>query len=230
MSNCNILVIETDEAIREMLVLVLEQANFIPKAVDNVVHAQTLLDNKSYDLILLDWRFNGGAGVEWAMRLKKDPVYKEIPIVFLITRGEEDFIINSLDVGADDYITKAFSPKELIARLRIALLRCGKNQQLAQVKLGDITLDTEQRRFCIGDQWLDVGPTRFKIMHFFMTHPDKVYTRDQLMDYIWGRRIYIEERTVDVHIRRLRKSLEELGRADLVQTVRGQGYRFSLAA
>ena len=227
MSNCNILVVESDEAVREMLGLVLEQANFIPKAVDNVTQAQALLDTRFYDLILLDWRFNGGAGIEWAMRLKNDPIYKDIPIVFLIARGEEEFIINSLDVGADDYITKPFSPRELIARLRVVLLRRGKNQQLAQVKLGDITLDTDQHRFCIGDKWLDVGPTRFKIMHFFMTHPDKVFTRDQLLDHIWGRKVYVEERTVDVHIRRLRKSLDELGRADLVQTVRGHGYRFS---
>ena len=229
MSNCNILVVVNDEAIRETLVMVLERGNFTPKTVDNVLQAQSLLKRNFYDLILSDGCLNSGAGFEWIMNLKNDPVYKEIPVVFLIARGEEESIINRLDVVADDYVTSLFSPSDIIARLRVVLLRRGKDQRLAQVRLGDIMLDAEQYRFSIGDKWIEVGPTRFRIMQFFMTHPDKVFTRDQLLNHIWGQRVYIEERTVDVHIRRLRMALNEYGRADLVQTVRGRGYRFSLA-
>ena len=232
MSTCNILVVENDSAVREMLGLVLEHAGFLSTTVSDVTDAQDAIESNYYDLILLDWRMQGTAGVEWGMKLKKDELFKNIPIVYLIARGEEEFILNGLELGVEDYVTKPFSPKELIARIRIVLLRQGKDSRdsQAQVKLGDIVLDTEQRRFSIGDKWLEVGPTRFRLMHFFMTHPDKVFTRNQLMDHIWGRRVYIEERTIDVHIRRLRQSLDEHGRGDLVQTVRGFGYRFSLVA
>jgi two-component system phosphate regulon response regulator PhoB len=166
--------------------------------------------------------------IEWARRLKKEPVYKEIPIIVLTARGEEEDKIRGLEIGADDYMTKPFSPKELIARIRAVLRRSGKIQGQAQIILGDLILDTEQHRLTISDKQLEVSPTEYRLMQFFMTHPDKVYTRTQLLDQVWGRSVYIEERTIDVHIRRLRKILEEHGREDLVQTVRGFGYRFSL--
>jgi two-component system phosphate regulon response regulator PhoB len=228
MSSFNILVVEDEDAIREMLMMVLEQAGFMPIAAADAEEAQKVLDDNLPDLILLDWMLPGISGVEWARRLKKEPIYRDIPIILLTARGEEEDKVRGLEIGADDYVSKPFSPKELVARIRAVLRRSGKIQGLAQITLGDLMLDTEQHRLSIGDKQLEVSPTEFRLMHFFMTHPDKVYSRTQLLDQVWGRSVYIEERTIDVHIRRLRKILEEYGREDLVQTVRGFGYRFSL--
>ena len=228
MSSFNILVVEDEDAIRGMLMMVLEQAGFMPFAAADAEDAQKVLDDKLPDLILLDWMLPGISGVEWARRLKKEPIYRDIPIILLTARGEEEDKVRGLEIGADDYVSKPFSPKELVARIRAVLRRSGKIQGQAQITLGDLILDTEQHRLSIGDKQLEVSPTEFRFMHFFMTHPDKVYSRTQLLDQVWGRSVYIEERTIDVHIRRLRKILEEYGREDLVQTVRGFGYRFSL--
>ena len=228
MSSFNILVVEDEDAIRGMLMMILEQAGFVPIAAADAEEAQKALDDNLPDLILLDWMLPGISGVEWARRLKKEPIYRDIPIIVLTARGEEEDKVRGLEIGADDYMTKPFSPKELVARIRAVLRRSGKIQGQAQIILGDLILDTEQHRLSIGDKQLEVSPTEFRLMHFFMTHPDKVYSRTQLLDQVWGRSVYIEERTIDVHIRRLRKILEEYGREDLVQTVRGFGYRFSL--
>ena len=228
MSSFTILVVEDEEAIREMLMMVLGQAGFMPIAAADAEEAQKALDENLPDLVLLDWMLPGISGVEWARRLKKEPIYRDIPIILLTARGEEEDKVRGLEIGADDYITKPFSPKELVARIRAVLRRSGKIQGQAQITLGDLMLDTEQHRLSIGDKQLEVSPTEFRLMHFFMTHPDKVYSRTQLLDQVWGRSVYIEERTIDVHIRRLRRILEEYGREDLVQTVRGFGYRFSL--
>ena len=228
MSSFNILVVEDEDAIREMLMMVLEQAGFVPIAAADAEDAQKSLDDNLPDLILLDWMLPGISGVEWARRLKKEPIYRDISIILLTARGEEEDKVRGLEIGADDYVSKPFSPKELVARIRAVLRRSGKIQGQAQITLGDLMLDTEQHRLSIGDKQLEVSPTEFRLMHFFMTHPDKVYSRTQLLDQVWGRSVYIEERTIDVHIRRLRKILEEYGREDLVQTVRGFGYRFSL--
>jgi two-component system phosphate regulon response regulator PhoB len=170
----------------------------------------------------------GMSGAEWARRLKKEALYQEIPIILLTARGEEEDKVRGLEIGADDYMTKPFSPKELVARIRAVLRRSGKTQGQPQIVMGDLILDTEQHRLSINDKPVEVSPTEFRLMHFFMTHPNKVYSRSQLLDQVWGRSVYIEERTIDVHIRRLRKILEEFGREDIVQTVRGFGYRFSL--
>jgi two-component system phosphate regulon response regulator PhoB len=228
MSNLNILVVEDEDAIRGMLMMVLEQAGFVPVAAADAEEAQKALDDNFPDLILLDWMLPGISGVEWARRLKKEPMYRELPIILLTARGEEEDKVKGLEIGADDYVTKPFSPKELVARIRAVLRRSGKIQGQAQIVLGDLVLDTEQHRLSISDKQLEVSPTEFRLMQFFMTHPDKVYSRTQLLDQVWGRSVYIEERTIDVHIRRLRKILGEYGREDLVQTVRGFGYRFSL--
>jgi two-component system phosphate regulon response regulator PhoB len=228
MSRFKILVVEDEDAIRGMLMMVLEQAGFMSIAAVDAEEAQKMLDENLPDLILLDWMLPGISGVEWARRLKKDQTNRELPIILLTARGEEEDKVRGLEIGADDYMTKPFSPKELVARVRAVLRRSGKIQGSAQIELGDLVLDTEQHRLCIGDKQLDVSPTEFRLMLFFMTHPDKVYNRSQLLDQVWGRSVYIEERTVDVHIRRLRKILGEYGREDLVQTVRGFGYRFSL--
>lgn len=228
MSRLSILVVEDEDAIRGMLMMVLEQAGYKSIAVADAEEAQKALDDISPDLVLLDWMLSGISGVEWAKRLKKEPAYRDLPIILLTARGEEEDKVRGLEIGADDYITKPFSPKELIARIRAVLRRSGKIQGSVQISLGDLVLDTEQHRLSIGNKQLEVSPTEFRLMQFFMTHPDKVYSRTQLLDQVWGRSVYIEERTIDVHIRRLRKILSEHGREELVQTVRGFGYRFSL--
>jgi two-component system, OmpR family, phosphate regulon response regulator PhoB len=228
MSKINILIVEDEAAIRGMLMIVLEQAGFIPIAAAEIDSAQKILADDTPDLILLDWMLPGISGVEWARRLKKDPSYRDLPIILLTARGEEEDKVRGLEIGADDYLTKPFSPKELVARIRAVLRRSGKLQGSSQITLGGLILDTEQHRLTIGEKQLDVSPTEFRLMQFFMTHPDKVFSRTQLLDQVWGRSVYIEERTVDVHIRRLRKILGDYGKEDLVQTVRGFGYRFSL--
>ena len=228
MTHCNILVVEDEDAIRAMLIMVLEQAGFFPIAAADVQEAQKALDEGLPDLILLDWMLPGISGVEWARRLRKEPLYQDLAVILLTARGEEEDKIRGFSCGADDYVTKPFSPKELIARIRAVLRRTGKLQGATTIIQGDLVLDVEQHRLTIGTHQLEVSPTEFRLIHFFMTHPDKVYSRSQLLDQVWGRSIYIEERTIDVHIRRLRKILAEHNREELVQTVRGFGYRFSL--
>lgn len=228
MNKITILIVEDEDAIRRMLMIVLEQAGFMALPAADASEAQKTLERSTVDLVLLDWMLPGISGAEWARRLKKESTFKDLPIILLTARGEEEDKVKGLEIGADDYITKPFSPKELVARIRAVLRRSGKMQGVAQIALGDLILDTERHRLSIGDRQLDVSPTEFRLMQFFMTHPDKVYSRAQLLDQVWGRSVFIEERTVDVHIRRLRKILGEYGREDLVQTVRGFGYRFSL--
>ncbi|WP_031430874.1 phosphate regulon transcriptional regulator PhoB [Methylomicrobium agile] len=230
MTKSTILVVEDEEAIRAMLLLVLEKAGFTAYAAGDAREAQAVLDQTPVDLILLDWMLPGISGAEWGRRLRKETAYQDLPIILLTARGEEEDKVRGFDVGVDDYMTKPFSPKELIARIRAVLRRSGKLSDAGQIVLGDMMLDAEQHRLSIGERQLEVSPTEFRLIQFFMTHPDKVYTRTQLLDQVWGRSVYIEERTVDVHIRRLRKILAEYGREELLQTVRGFGYRFSLTA
>ncbi len=229
MPKFNILVVEDEDAIREMLTMVLQQADFSVHPATDIKQAQITLQESSPDLILLDWMLPLISGVEWARRLKKDPDHRDIPIILLTARGEEEDKVKGLEIGADDYVTKPFSPKELIARIKAVLRRSGKMHDLAQIEAAGLILDTEQHQLTIANKRLTVSPTEFRLMHFFMTHPNKVYSRTQLLDQVWGRSTFIEERTVDVHIRRLRKVLAEHGREDLVQTVRGFGYRFSMS-
>jgi two-component system phosphate regulon response regulator PhoB len=230
MTKPTILVVEDEAAIRAMLLLVLEKAGFTAYAAGNAREAQAMLDQTAVDLILLDWMLPGISGAEWARRLRKETAFQDLPIILLTARGEEEDKVRGFDVGVDDYMTKPFSPKELVARIRAVLRRSGKYPEAGLIVLGDMRLDAEQHRLSIGERQLEVSPTEFRLIQFFMTHPDKVYTRTQLLDQVWGRSVYIEERTVDVHIRRLRKILAEYGREELLQTVRGFGYRFSLTA
>lgn len=230
MSNLNVLVVEDEDAIREMLVMVLEQADLKVTAVASAEQALAALAECRVDLVVLDWMLPGISGIELARRLKKEPGYKDLPIILLTARGEEEDKIRGLEIGADDYMTKPFSPKELIARIKAVMRRSGKLTETGQLSIGDLTLDAEQHRLTIAGKALDVSPTEFRLMQFFMTNPDKVYSRTHLLDQVWGRSVYIEERTVDVHIRRLRKLLAEFGREELIQTVRGFGYRFSMVA
>lgn len=227
----NILVVEDEEAIKDMLVIVLEQVGFNVLAADNAEDAQkVLLANVMPDLMLLDWMLPDMNGIEFAKRLKKDDIYKELPIILLTARGEEEDKVKGLEIGADDYVTKPFSPRELIARIKAVIRRSNKISEGGILTVEDLFLDIEQHRLTINDKAVELSPTEFKLMQFFMTHQDKVYSRTQLLDQVWGRSIYIEERTVDVHIRRLRKILETYQREHLIQTVRGFGYRFSTVA
>jgi two-component system phosphate regulon response regulator PhoB len=229
MANLNILVVEDEDAIREMLIMVLEQAGLQVSAAASAEEALSALAENRVDLLVLDWMLPGMSGIELARRLKKESSYKELPIILLTARGEEEDKIRGLEIGADDYITKPFSPKELVARIKAVMRRSGKLSETGQLTLGDLTLDAEQHRLAIAGKVIDVSPTEFRLMQFFMTNPDKVYSRTHLLDQVWGRSVYIEERTVDVHIRRLRKLLAEFDREDLIQTVRGFGYRLSMA-
>lgn len=227
MPEINVLVVEDEEAIREMLVMVLEQAGFSVQAAPDAQQALNLLSKRASDLILLDWMLPGMSGVEWAKRLKKDRLYGDIPIILVTARGEEEDRVRGLDVGADDYVSKPFSPRELIARIRAVLRRSGKLGKDGRIVVGGIALDSGEHRVSIDGSDLAVSPTEYRLLEFFLTHSGKVYSRTQLLDQVWGRSTFIEERTVDVHIRRLRKILSEHGREDQIQTVRGFGYRFS---
>jgi two-component system phosphate regulon response regulator PhoB len=192
-----------------MLVMALEQAGLGVIAVSSAEQAQQALAENMMDLILLDWMLPGISGIELARRLKNDSGFKELPIILLTARGEEEDKIRGLEIGADDYVTKPFSPKELIARIKAVMRRSGKLSDSGLLNVGDLTLDSEQHRLTIAGHTLEVSPTEFRLMQFFMTNPDKVYSRTHLLDQVWGRSVYIEERTVDVHIRRLRKILAE---------------------
>jgi two-component system phosphate regulon response regulator PhoB len=227
MSAINVLVVEDEDAIREMLGIVLEQADFMVQAAPDTQKAQTIMAEQQPDLIVLDWMLPGLSGVEWARRLKKDKTFGDVPIIMVTARGEEEDKIRGLDVGADDYITKPFSPRELIARIKAVLRRSSKHNKLGRIEVGRIVLFTDEHRVNIADNPVVLSPTEYRLLEFFLTHPDKVYSRSQLLDQVWGRSSFIEERTVDVHIRRLRKILFEYHCEDMIQTVRGFGYRFS---
>lgn len=223
----NILVVEDDIAIRDMIRDMLEVADFSVEVATDVPKAQALLQSRRPDLILLDWMLPGQSGLEWAKRLRKDDEYANLPIIMLTARTEEDDKIKSFDTGVDDHISKPFSSRELIARIRAVLRRSGKVDLKTRIDIGGVSLITEQHRVLIGDVPINISPTEYRLMEFFLTHPDRVYSRTQLLDQVWGRHNFIEERTVDVHIRRLRKVLTEFGRENMIQTVRGFGYRFS---
>ena len=227
MSQFTILVVEDEEAIRSMLVMVLQQYDFNVLEAGDVAQAQLILDDNHPDLILLDWMLPKITGAEWTRRLKSSDDFRDLPIILVTAKGEESDKIHGLDIGADDYVTKPFSPKELVSRIKAVLRRSGKIHDLTQIKFQDIILDTAQHRASIAGNEIDISPTEFRVLSFFLTHPDKVYNRTQLLDQVWGRSVYIEERTVDVHIRRLRKILGKHQREVWLQTVRGFGYRFS---
>lgn len=227
MNTIDVLVVEDEDAIREMLGIVLEEADFSVRLTQDTQQAQSQISIAAPDLILLDWMLPGLSGAEWARRLKKDKDFRNIPIIMLTARGEEEDKIRGLDVGADDYITKPFSPRELIARIRAVLRRSGRLGKVSRIELGGIALISEEHRVTISNNPVVLSPTEYRLLEFFLTHPDKVYSRGQLLDQVWGRSSFIEERTVDVHIRRLRKILSEHQREEMIQTVRGFGYRFS---
>jgi len=222
-----ILVVEDEAPIREMVSFVLEQNGFLPVEAEDYDSAVNLLIEPYPDLILLDWMLPGGSGIQLIKYLKRDAITREIPVMMLTARGEEEDRVRGLEVGADDYITKPFSPKELIARIKAVIRRISPMAVEDVIEMRGLSLDPSSHRVMTGADPLDMGPTEFKLLHFFMTHPERVYSREQLLNNVWGTNVYVEDRTVDVHIRRLRKALETSGHDKMVQTVRGTGYRFS---
>lgn len=221
-----ILLVEDELAIREMIKFAFYKSDFILLEAEDAETALVMIMREHPDLILLDWMLPGISGLELAHRLKKEDASKEIPIIMLTARGEENDRIRGLDAGADDYVTKPFSPRELMARIK-AVLRRTTPEKDGILELGGICMDSVKHRLSVSGKQFDLGPTEYKLLHFFMTHPERVYNRSQLLDRVWGGDVYIEERTVDVHIRRLRKALTEFKVEHLIQTVRGAGYRFS---
>jgi two-component system phosphate regulon response regulator PhoB len=223
----NILVIEDEPAIQELLALNLSQAGHNPIRALSVEQAQQLMRETLPDLILLDWMLPGMSGIEFAKRLKSDEYSKAIPIIMLTARGEEIDKVRGLEVGADDYVTKPFSPRELNARIKAVLRRRAPQMTDDPIEVGGLRLDPVTHRVTGNDTSLDLGPTEFRLLHYLMSNPERVHSRSQVLDRVWGDRVFVEDRTVDVHIRRLRQALSASGHEEMIQTVRGVGYRFS---
>lgn len=222
-----ILIVEDEAPIREMLSFVMEQHGYQAVEANDFDAAVNKIAEPYPDMVLLDWMLPGGSGLQLAKKIKSDDFTRNIPIIMLTARGEEEDKIKGLEVGADDYITKPFSPKELMARMRAVFRRVAPTVLDEPLEVEGLKLDPVSHRISVDDKGVDMGPTEFKLLHFFMTHPERVYSREQLLDHVWGTNVYVEDRTVDVHIRRLRKALTEYGYERLIQTVRGVGYRFS---
>jgi two-component system phosphate regulon response regulator PhoB len=223
----SILVVEDEPAIQALIATNLRRHGHTVNAALDAEDALRQIRAALPDLILLDWMLPGMSGLECARKLRADPRTKHVPIIMLTARGEERDRINGLESGADDYVTKPFSPRELLARIQ-AVLRRGRPQASADVvEAGELKLDPVAHRVMAAGKPVNLGPTEFRLLHFLMTHASRVHSRDQLLDQVWGDHVYVEERTVDVHIRRLRAALEPSGLDRLVQTVRGSGYRFS---
>ena len=223
----NILLVEDEPAIQELIAFNLEMAGHHVLRADTAEQGLHLVKNALPDLVLLDWMLPGASGVDFTRRLRNDERTRTVPIIMLTARSEEQDKIAGLDSGADDYITKPFSPRELVARIKAVLRRRAPQMTDDVVSVRGLKLDPATHRVMADGRTLELGPTEFRLLHFFMTHPERVHSRSQLLDQVWGDHVFVEERTVDVHIRRLRSVLEPSGHADLIQTVRGSGYRFS---
>ena len=224
----HILIVEDEPAIQTLIAANLKRAGHEVSAALDAEGAQQQIREALPDLILLDWMLPGISGLEFARRLRADPRSRSVPIIMLTARGEESDKVQGLEVGADDYITKPFSPRELLARIQAVLRRRQPQATEDAVEAGGLRLDPATHRVFARGESLAVGPTEFRLLHFLMTHPERVHTRAQLLDQVWGDHVFVEERTVDVHIRRLRAVLEPSRLDALVQTVRGSGYRFSM--
>ena len=224
-----ILIVDDEASIREMIAVALEMAGYECLEADNAQQAHAIVVDEQPQLILLDWMMPGSRGIEFARRLKRDDMTAEIPIIMLTAKGEEDNKIQGLEAGADDYITKPFSPRELVARLKAVLRRSIPQGIEKPIEVQGLMLDPVCHRVSANQAPLDMGPTEYRLLQFLMTHQERAYSRTQLLDQVWGGNVYVEERTVDVHIRRLRKALGG-HHEHLIQTVRGTGYRFSTKA
>ncbi len=222
-----ILIVDDERPIRDMLRFALERADFDTVEAADAQTAQTAIADDNPNLVLLDWMLPDLSGVELARRLKKDDATRDLPIIMLTARGQETDKIRGLDSGADDYVTKPFSPRELVARINAVLRRVSPIPEGEPLEANGLRLDPESHRVTSNGEALHMGPTEFRLLQYFMGHPERVHSRARLLDRVWGRNVYVEERTVDVHIRRLRKCLAPHGYDRFIQTVRGAGYRFS---
>jgi two-component system phosphate regulon response regulator PhoB len=222
-----ILIVDDESAIRQMVCLALSQSSYDCIEASDAAEAQAKILAEVPDLILLDWMLPGLSGVEYSRRLRREKLTRDIPVIMLTARTEEHDKVTGLDSGADDYITKPFSTRELLSRIKALLRRTAPHAAQSQVEIGGLMLDPVTHRVSVHGTSLEMGPTEFRLLQFFMTHPERVHSRERLLDSVWGSNVYVEERTVDVHIRRLRKILTATGHDRLIQTVRGAGYRLS---
>ena len=222
-----ILLVEDEPAIQELIAANLTRAGHHVLRAGDAETGQRIVRDALPDLILLDWMLPGMSGVEFARRLRSEERTRSIPLIMLTARGEEQDKVAGLEAGADDYVTKPFSPRELVARIKAVLRRRAPETTEDAVEIGGLRLDPATHRLAANGNPVNLGPTEFRLLHFLMTHPERVHSRAQLLDQVWGDHVFVEERTVDVHIRRLRSALEPSNHDGLVQTVRGSGYRFS---
>ena len=222
-----ILMVDDEAAIRQMVCLALSQSGYTCIEAADAAEAQDRILQEVPDLILLDWMLPGVSGAEYARRLRREKLTQKIPVIMLTARVEEEDKVRGLESGADDYITKPFSTRELLARIKALLRRTTPHAAEVALETDGLQLDPATHRVTTGSQYIALGPTEFRLLQFFMSHPERVHSRERLLNDVWGNNVYVEERTVDVHIRRLRKALSVSGHDRLIQTVRGSGYRFS---
>jgi two-component system phosphate regulon response regulator PhoB len=222
-----VLVVEDEPAIAELIALHLRHEGHLPRVANSSIEAQEALLEQLPDLVVLDWMLPGEPGVALLQKWRQDPRTKSLPVIMLTARAQESDKIKGLDVGADDYLTKPFSPAELMARIRALLRRKAPEALEAPLQVGLLRLDPSARRVFSGSSELQLGPTEFRLLRYLMSHPERVHSRAQLLDKVWGDHVFIEERTVDVHIKRLRDALSPAGCAELIETVRGAGYRLA---
>ncbi len=233
MTESTILIVDDEAAIRDMVGITLDLAGFNSISAANAHDAHvSIIDNRP-DLVLLDWMLPGGSGIELARRLRRDEITTNIPIIMLTAKTSEDNKVQGLNEGVDDYVTKPFSPRELVARIKSVLRRVNGKQKDKVLQVFDLKLDPTSHRVTIEDQAVEMGPTEFRLLKFFLLNQEKVFSRDHIQNAVWGGNVYLEERTIDVHIRRLRKALSSIDNpsidySKLIQTVRGAGYRFSV--
>lgn len=227
MTRQRILIVDDEAAIREMIATSLELADFECMEAGNVQDAHRIIFDQPPDLVLLDWMLPGINGVDFARRLRREEASSHIPIIMLTAKTDEEHKVAGLDSGVDDYVTKPFSTRELISRIHAVLRRTNARSAQKVLTAQALSLDPISQRVTVADQPLNMGPTEYRLLEFFMSHQDRAYSRTQLLDQVWGNSVYVEDRTVDVHIRRLRKALEPYQYENLIQTVRGTGYRFS---
>lgn len=227
MSNVTVLVVEDEEAITTLIRYTLEHAGYAVECAASAEEARALLNEKLPDVALLDWMLPGQSGVQLMRYLRQNERSSDLPIILLTARGTDTDKETGLNQGADDYLTKPFSPRELVARINALLRRRAPQKTEEMIDIDGLILDPVQRRVSAAGTDIALGPTEFKLLHFFMTHPERVYSRRQLLDMVWGDHVFVEERTVDVHIRRLRRALEKTEYVRFIQTVRSAGYRFS---
>lgn len=228
MPSATILIVDDEPDIREVIRFALEGAGFKVQEAGHADEARKIILSDNPDLVLLDWMLPGRSGLELAQQLKQRPKTRNLPIIMVTAKTDEADRIKGLDKGeVDDYIVKPFSPRELVSRVKAVLRRTLSERQDKEIEMAGLNIDHSSHRVTANQQRLDIAPTEYRLLHFFMTHPERAYTRSQLLDQVWGDQVYVDERTVDVHVRRLRKALEPTGHHELLQTVRGVGYRFS---